>query len=120
LTPKIFAPVDDETYQVELSLAPHVKEGKMKTAKGRNKKCDSELLKSICEISLNVLSENIPLKACQKHLLSKHKTALRTVADKQLSIKSKKQFIKQKGGFIIQLLSTILPMFVSLLFKNRG
>jgi hypothetical protein len=78
------------------------------------------LLKSICEIALNILSFNIPLKACQKRLLNKHKTALRTVAEKQLSFKNKKQFLNQIGGIIIPLLSTILPIFASLLFKNRG
>ena len=44
--------------------------------------CNKETLKGICECALNVLRGNIPLTACGKRKLQKHKSSLRKLADR--------------------------------------
>jgi intracellular sulfur oxidation DsrE/DsrF family protein len=86
----------------------------LKTSKARLRKaiiktCDSELVKTISECVLNVLRGNVTLAACQNKL-QQFKVPLRSLADK-------KRLKNQGGGFIVPLLSAILPTIASLIFR---
>jgi hypothetical protein len=96
----------------------------LKTAKPQLRKailknCSNELLKSISECVLNVLHDNLKLTACQKKRLRMFKVPLRALADKRVSISAKKRLINQRGGFLLPLLSAILPTVASLIFRSR-
>jgi hypothetical protein len=81
---------------------------------------DKELVKSICECVLNVLNGNVSLTACAKRKLQKHKVVLRKVADKRVPLSSKKRLIVQKGGFLLPLLTAVLPALASYIFRPRS
>ena len=79
--------------------------------------CDRELLNSICECVLNLLNGNVKLSGCVKRKLRKHKAVLRKVADKRVPNSVKKKLIVQQGGFLLPLLSAVLPALTTLIFK---
>ena len=79
--------------------------------------CDRELVNSICECVLNVLNGNVKLSGCVTRKLRKHKAVLRKVADKRVPISGKKKLIVQRGGFLLPLLSAVLPALATLIFK---
>jgi hypothetical protein len=78
-----------------------------------------ELYKSIAECALNVLSGNIALSPCLLRKLGKFKGPLRQVSDKRVSLAKKKRII-QKGGWIIPLLSAVLPTLASLVIGRHA
>ena len=78
----------------------------------------SELVKTMSECSLNLLRGNIKLAPCQKKKLRKYRVHLRKLADKRVSISSKKKDIVQRGGFLLPLLGAVLPTIASLIFKH--
>jgi hypothetical protein len=79
---------------------------------------NSELIKSIAECILNVLYGNVTVTECGKRKLRKHKTVLRTLADKRVPLTRKKEIIVQRGGFLLPLLGAVLPALATLLFKR--
>ena len=48
------------------------------------------------------------------------KVPLRTLAEKRVSISTKKRLINQQGGLLVPLLSAILRYINSLIFPSRG
>lgn len=85
---------------------------KNKKKKQRNQLIDianGSQIKSVTECVMNLLSGNIPLSKHQLSQLKKHRKQMRELTKRQLSIKRKKQILKQKGGF----LGAILPLAVS-------
>ena len=72
---------------------------------------DPEEIHAISECILNVLSGNVHLKPQEKRKLKRHREALRHIARKRNSAKSKKKVLQQKGGF----LSAVLPLALSAL-----
>lgn len=70
--------------------------------------CDSTSIKSICEIALNVLNGNYPLTPSQIQRLRGYKNKMRSLACSKTTLCSKKKILKQKGGFLPTLLSTVL------------
>ena len=78
---------------------------------------DKQLVNSICECVLNVLNGNVELSSCVKRKLRKHKNVLRKVVDKRVSLSGKKKAIVQRGGFLLPLLSAVLPALATLIFK---
>lgn len=77
-----------------------------------------ELTKCLCECALNTLNSNVTLTAAQFKKLSRHKRILRLLADKKVSLKSKKKkILKQAGGFLVPLLVPILTTVLELLVK---
>jgi hypothetical protein len=66
---------------------------------------------------LNVLNCNVKLSGCVTRKLRKHKAGLRKVADKRDPISGKKKLIVQRGGFLLPLLSAVLPALATLIFK---
>ena len=94
----------------------------LKTAEPRLRKvivsnCKKDLVNILSECVLNVLNGNIKLTGFSKRKLRKHNAALRKVADKRVPLSSKKKFIVQRGGFLLPLLSAVLPTIASLIFK---
>jgi len=80
--------------------------------------CKGELVKTLSECSLNLLRGNVKLTPCQKRKLRKYRAHLRKLADKRVSLTSKKKAIVQRGGFLLPLLGAVLPTIASLLFKS--
>src|SRR5215510_16539732 len=82
--------------------------------------CDPDLLKSVGECALNVLRGNVKLTKCSKRKLRKHRGVLRKIADKSVSIVNKRKIIVQRGGFLLPLLSAVLPVLASLVFRPQS
>ena len=82
-------------------------------------KCNQETLKSICECALNALRGNIPLSVCSKRKMRTYKNSIRKVADRSVSLSTKRKVKVQRGEFFLPLLSTILPTLTELLFRSR-
>lgn len=72
---------------------------------------DKEEILAVSEIIDNLLRGNIPLSDKQRRRLKRHKTKLRNIASKRVSVKQKKRLLNQSGGF----LSAIIPLALSLL-----
>jgi len=78
--------------------------------------CNKELLNSISECILNVLNGKVKLSGCSTRKLRQHKATLRKVADKQVPLSTKKKLLVQRGGFLLPLLSAVVPAIDSLIF----
>jgi len=96
-----------------------LKEADPKLRKAIIANCSRETVKSICECALNVLCGNIPLSACSKRKLRIYKNSLCKVADKSVSLSAKRKVISHRGGFLLPLLSAILPTLDGLLFRSN-
>jgi len=66
--------------------------------------CNKETLKVISECALNDLHGNIHLTACGKRKLQKHKSSLRKLAERHVSLSAKRKIII-RGGFLLPLLA---------------
>jgi hypothetical protein len=97
-----------------------LKNAKPKLRKAIISNCDPNLLKCISECALNVLHGNVNLSGCSIRKLRKHKSQLRKVADKRVSHAKKKKLIGQRGGFLLPLLSAVLPALASLVFRPQN
>ena len=64
------------------------------------------VITAIYECCLNMLKGVIPLTQHQKRRLAPHKTHLRALANRKVSRKRKKIYLKQRGG---SLLTALLP-----------
>ena len=73
----------------------------------------NDLIECICEISLNVLKGTAPISRQYKKRLTRHKTSLRKLVDRKLSLKKKRNII-QTGGFLPALLGAVIPILGSL------
>jgi len=73
----------------------------------------------ISECILNVLNGNIKMTVCDTRKLQKHKAALRKVSDKRVPLSAKKKLTLQCGGFLLPVLSAILPKLASLIVRNH-
>ena len=78
------------------------------------KNAPPDLVRALCECSLNVLKGNIKLNATQKKRLHRYKNILRALAVKKSSAKKRKQLL-QKGGLIGALLGPVLGVLGGLL-----
>ena len=91
---------------------------KPKVRKALLQNADSDLIRSICECSYNVLQGNVPLNKREKNKLKKYKKELRYLVKKGPTLKQKKKrIIVQKGGFLTALIAPILGGILSSLFK---
>lgn len=73
-----------------------------------------EELKSLCEICLNILKGNIPLDDNNFRRLKRNKSTIKTLANKRISLKVKKDIVNQRGGFLGTVASIALPLLASL------
>jgi hypothetical protein len=78
------------------------------------------LISSINECVLNVLVGNVRLSTCLKRKMQKYKLALRRLADKRVRKSAKKRLLIQKGGFLLALLTSILPIVASVIFRSQS
>ncbi len=72
---------------------------------------DRGLIHTLCECALNLIKGNVPITPVQKRKLRRHKTGLRELVDKKVSLKKKKSIL-QRGGFVGALLTAVLPLVV--------
>ena len=71
---------------------------------------------------VNVLEKNIPFPKDQLYKLTKYKSILRRLANKDESIEEKKAVIEQKGGFLQFLIPAVISgitSIVSTLISNN-
>ena len=111
----VYSPtISDEASEIEL-----LRTAEPKLRKAIISNCNKELVNSISECILNVLNGNVKLAGCNTSKLRKHKDTLRKVADKRIPLSAKKKLIVQRGGFLLPLLSTILPAIASLIVSSK-
>jgi len=79
---------------------------------------NKDLSKSISELALNVLRGNVKLSNCKKRKLHKFRRQLRTAVDKHVPLARKKKLILQSGGFLVPLLSVVLPTIAPLIYEH--
>lgn len=80
--------------------------------------CHSELIKAICEVTLNVLRGIVPINQQQKAKLKRHKKVLRVLVEKKIPLEKKREYLNQTGGnFLALLLPPVLSALGSLLTK---
>lgn len=83
-----------------------------------------EYLDFICEAFYNTVyvNNNLTEKQRKKIIseLSSCKKEISVICDRKVSIHKKRQIFEQKGGFIPQVLSALLPIVSGLLFKPRN
>lgn len=83
-------------------------------------KIDIKCIKAICECCLNTLQGNVPLTKSQKKSLSRHKSTLRKLQDRKVSLVKKRKLIIQKGGgFLSVLIPAALSVISSLIHGTR-
>jgi len=77
---------------------------------------DKALINGVGECALNVLQGNVKLSNCKKWTLRNFRRQLRSVADRHVPLARKKKLIIQSGGFLVPLLSVVLPTIASLVY----
>ena len=95
-----------------------LKNARHKLRKAIVSNCNKELLNSICECVVNVLNGNIRISDCTKRKLRKFQTSLRSLVDERLPLVSMRRVILQRGGFLLPLLSAVLPALDVLFFRQ--
>ena len=70
-------------------------------------KSSTEFIRCPCDCSYNILKGNVQISPSNK--LSKHKTKLRQLSNKKVSLKKKRKIV-QTGGFLSVLLNTLAPV----------
>lgn len=81
-------------------------------AKALLKVADDDVIKSVCECVYNVLKSNVPVTSRQKKQLTKYKTPLLHLVNKQIPLSKKRALLVQKGG---NFLSLLLPPVLGVL-----
>ena len=81
-----------------------------------DKQISDDLLKCICEMSYNILKQNVHVSKKEKNRLFKYKNVLKVMCNKKCQKNKKKKILKQVGrGFLPVLFSVISPIIQSLL-----
>lgn len=73
-----------------------------------------ELLLCICECVENILNGNVKLTQTESGKLRRHAKVLREIRDKSVNLKTKKDLLVQKGGFLSALLTPIIAGLANL------
>ena len=97
---------------------PKLKKLRDSSAQSRNfiiQSADRQLLKSICEIVLNVLKGNVKLDDKQRKQLKLHRDLLRKLVDKKVNLPKKRKILLQRGGFLPSLLIPALAVAASII-----
>lgn len=77
-----------------------------------------ELIKTLCEVCLNVLNGNAKISKNCKNRLHKYKTVIRQLAKPGGRISNKRKILIQKGGFLPTLLTAVLSGIVGKLIQQ--
>ena len=67
---------------------------------------------------MNLLHGNVKLSDFARKKLRKYKRQLRTVVDRRVPLARKKKLIIQRGGFLVPLLTAVLPTLASLIYDG--
>ena len=82
------------------------------------KNLDRKSICLICEICLNILKKNVPLKPATLNSLKRHKHIIKKLSDKKITLKRKKIILNQRGsGFILPLLFSVITPLLSKLIR---
>ena len=84
---------------------------------------NGQFIKLICECCLNVLRGNVPLTPARKRNLKKFAPIMRQVAskaDRNKSLKRKRELLVQNGGFLPALLAPIVSLAGGLIGELVG
>lgn len=76
--------------------------------------CSPNFIQSVCEICMNLLKGNIPVTECQHKKLKRYREKIRQMASRREGVRKKRKLITQKGGFLLPLLTTVLPIVADL------
>jgi len=79
----------------------------------------NDLIKAIVECATNTLNGNHLLTKDEKSKLSKYTNRLRALVNPNISFKSQRKFLVQKGEFIIPLLKSILSSVIGAIVSNN-
>ena len=96
-----------------------LKKARPKLRKAIISNCNKDLLNIISGCVLNVLNGNINLNNGAKRKLKKHKSNIRSRADKCLTLAAKERIIAQRGRFLLPLHTAVLPTLANLLFRTH-
>ena len=91
-------------------FAPHLRvlaSSSPKACKAIMKSAKSDLVRCLCECSMNILKGNVSITPGQMRKLSRHKKDLRFLAKRGHRLASKKRVL-QKGGILPAILGPIL------------
>lgn len=83
------------------------------------RKADSNLIRCICECTLNVINGNVPLTKLQKTRLKKHAKNLRKIASPKGTWCSKRKIIAQQSTFLTLLLSALDSIIDSVISSSQ-
>jgi hypothetical protein len=113
--PIFYVDIGNETRKRKFSHPSRTKKRSAKIAKSNYIKLRQRLVNCISEIVLNVLNGNVALTGCVKRKLSKHRLALCRLVDRRVPLQGKKRLIVQRGGFLLPILTAILPTLAALI-----
>lgn len=77
-----------------------------------------DLIKTLCEVCLNVLNGNAKISKNSKNNIRKYKKVLRQLAKPNDRLSSKRKILIQKGGFLPALLTAVLSGIVGKLIQQ--
>ena len=95
-----------------------LKDARPKLRKAIISNCDKDLVNYVSECALNLLHGNVKLSDCARKKLRKYRHQLRTVIDRRVPLARKKKLIVQSGGFLVPLLTAVLPTLASLIYDG--
>ena len=99
-----------EYFQKDLTA---IQTGNKKRQKDILERADPCLVKLLCEVSLNVLKENIQLPQGQYEVLKPHKQLLLKICQRRLTLKQRqKLLLKAIGGFLPKIRPGIISAIV--------
>lgn len=77
----------------------------------------NEQFKGLLEVCLNLLRGNLPLGVKDKTKFRRNRHLIRSLANKRISIKKKREFLNQRGGaaFVGSLATFALPLLAQLI-----
>ena len=95
-----------------------LKDAQPKLRKAIISNCDKDLVNCVSECALNLLHGNVKLSDCTRKKLRKYRPQLRTVVDRRVPLARKKKLIIQRDGFLVPLLTALLPTLASLIYDG--
>lgn len=78
-----------------------------------------EVIKTLCEISLNTLNGNNKITKFCKSKLKKYKRELRDLACSKIKLSRKRKILVQKGGFLPILIGSVLSGLIGQIINKE-
>lgn len=83
------------------------------------KVAEPDLIKALCDCTLNTLNGNVQIGSAVKRKLRKYKKEMRKISCTKRNITSKRKLILQHGGFVPTLLGALLSGVVGAYLKKQ-